>query len=138
MRFGLKNQNLRVVRVGEAKAESAKILKLINENAKAQKILAAEDWNVVFQFELAGEPEPFYIEVKSGKASLITGKHPNPTLLLVGEAASIARASRGQGDFTHSISREEVEVKSGKIMELIRYGRAIAAALKGQKAKAKS
>jgi len=122
-----------VVKVGEGKTESEKILKLINENAKAQKILTAENWNVVFQFELDDEPEPFYIEVKDGTVSLQSGAHSDPTLIIAGEGASIARASRGQGDFTHSISREEVEVTKGKIIELIRYGRAIAAALRGKK-----
>ncbi len=135
MRIGSTNPNSKVVKVGEAKTESEKILKLINENSKAKKILAAENWNVVFQFELKGEPEPFFIDIKDGKAILKNGTHPAPTLLITGEGASIARASRGQGDFTHSISREEVEVKKGKIMELIRYGRAIAAALKGEKSK---
>ena len=124
---------MKVVKVGEARTESEKVLKLINENAKAQKIISAENWNVVFQFELAGEPEPFYIEIKDGMANLKSGIHPDPTLIIAGESMSIARASRGQGDFTHSISREEVEVKKGKIIELIRYGRAIAAALKGKK-----
>lgn len=119
--------------MGEGKTESEKILKLINENAKAQKILTAENWNVVFQFELDDEPEPFYIEVKDGTVSLQSGAHSDPTLIIAGEGASIARASRGQGDFTHSISREEVEVTKGKIIELIRYGRAIAAALRGKK-----
>ncbi|TFG05768.1 MAG: hypothetical protein EU536_00915 [Promethearchaeota archaeon] len=116
--------------MGEAKTETENIIKLINGTAKAQKILAAENWDVTFQFQLEGEPEPFFIEIKNGKANLRTGTHPNPTLLIVGDGASIARASRGQGDFTHSISREEVEVKKGKIMEIIRYGRAIAAALR--------
>ncbi|NVM27458.1 MAG: hypothetical protein HWN65_01340 [Candidatus Helarchaeota archaeon] len=119
--------------MGEARTESEKVLKLINENTKAQKIISAENWNVVFQFELDGEPEPFYIEIKDGTSNLKSGTHPDPTLIIAGEGGSIARASRGQGDFTHSISREEVEVKKGKIIELIRYGRAIAAALRGKK-----
>jgi hypothetical protein len=119
--------------VGEARTESENIIKLINTNVKAQNVLTAENWNVIFQFKLEGEPEPFYIEVKNGKATLKSGTHSTPSLLITGESASVARASRGQGDFTHSISREEIEVKNGKIMELIRYGRAIAAALKDKK-----
>ena len=122
-----------MVRVGEARTEQEKIIKAINETEKAKKILAAENWAVAFQFDLDGEPEPFFVEIKNGKAELKSGTHPNPTVLLKGEGASIARASRGQGDFTHSISREEVEVKSGRIIELIRYGRAITAALKAKK-----
>ncbi len=118
--------------MGEARAESEKILKLINDNPKAQKILVAENWNVIFQFDLKTE-EPFYIEVKNGKANLTSGKHSNPSLLITGDGEGIARSSRGQGDFTHAISREQIEVKNGKVMELIRYGRAIAAALKGKK-----
>lgn len=130
MRHGLRNQNLKVNELGEAKTESFEILKLINTSAKAQKILAAENWNVVFQFDLDGENEPFYIEIKDGKANLVSGTHSDPSLLMTGDGASVARASRGHGDFTHSISREEVEIKSGKVMELIRYGRAISAALR--------
>lgn len=130
---GLKNLNSKVVKVGEARTESETILKLINTTEKAKKILAAENWDVSFQFNLDGEPEPFFIEIKDGKAELKSGTHPDPTHLITGDGASVARASRGQGDFTHSISREEVEIKKGKIMELIRYSRAIAAALKAKK-----
>ncbi len=117
--------------MGEAKNESKKIIELINANPKAQKILTAENWNVTFQFKL--DEEPFYIEIQNGKAALKNGTLSNPTLLIIGSGASIARASRGQGDFTHSISREEVEIKKGKVMELIRYGRAITTALKEKK-----
>ena len=119
--------------MGEAKIESEKILKLINASPKAQKVLAAENWNVILQFELRTEPEPFYIEIKDGKATLNVGKHSDVTLLIIGDGEGVARASRGQGDFTHSISREQIEVKKGKVMELIRYGRAINAALKEKK-----
>jgi hypothetical protein len=122
-----------VLKVGEARTESENIIKLINANIKAQNVLTAENWNVIFQFKLDDEPEPFYIEVKNGNATLKSGIHSTPSLLITGEGASVARASRGQGDFTHSISREEIEVKKGKIMELVRYGRAIAAALKDKK-----
>jgi len=122
---------MKVVKVGEAKNESSKIIALINATPKAQKILGAENWNVIFQFKL--DEDPFFIEIQTGKATLKPGTHPNPTLLITGSGASIARASRGQGDFTHSISREEVEIKKGKVMELIRYGRAITAALKEKK-----
>jgi len=131
IKLGLKNLNMKVVRVGEAKSESQKIIGLINANPKAQKIIAAENWDVVFQFKL--DEEPFYIQIQNGKLTLKNGTHSNPTLVITGSGASIARASRGQGDFTHSISREEVEIKKGKVMELIRYGRAIATALKETK-----
>ena len=121
--------------MGEGRTESEKIIKLINTSSKAQKILAAENWHVIFQFDLDGENSPFFIEVKEGKVNLQEGTHPNPTMLITGDTSSIARASRGQGDFTHSISREEIEIKKGKVMELIRYGRAISAALKEKKQK---
>ena len=116
--------------MGEARIESEKILKLINNSPKAQKILAAENWDVVLQFDLKTEEKPFYIKVENGKASLIAGKHSNPTLLITGDGKGVAKASRGQGDFTHAISREQIEIKKGKVMELIRYGRTINAALK--------
>ncbi|MHA1325629.1 MAG: hypothetical protein ACTSR3_20825 [Candidatus Helarchaeota archaeon] len=119
--------------MAEARTESEKIIELINDSPRAKKILTAENWNVIFQFELETEPEPFYIEVKDGKAILKDGKHPNPTMLITGDGEGVARASRGQGDFTHAISREQIEVKKGKVMELIRYGRAINAALKDKK-----
>jgi alkyl sulfatase BDS1-like metallo-beta-lactamase superfamily hydrolase len=121
--------------MGEAKTESENIIDLINASVKAQKVLAAENWQVILQFDLDGEDKPFFIEVKNGKANLHEGTHSEPTVLITGDGASIARASRGQGDFTHSISREEVEIKKGKVMELIRYGRAISAALKEKRTK---
>ncbi|MHA1131813.1 MAG: SCP2 sterol-binding domain-containing protein [Candidatus Helarchaeota archaeon] len=121
--------------MGEAKTESENIIQLINASTKAQKILAAENWNVILKFDLDGEPKPFYIVIKDGNVSVTEEADSEPTLIIVGDGTSIARASRGQGDFTHSISREEVEIKKGKIMELIRYGRAISAALKEKKLK---
>ncbi len=116
--------------MGDAREATEKIVAAINAKPKAQAIIAAENWNIILQFDLSGEAEPFYIEIKGGKAAVIGGKHPSPTLFIAGKGTSVARATRGQGDFTHSISREEIEVKKGKVMELIRYGRAIAAALK--------
>ena len=121
--------------MNEARIASEKIIDLINATPKAQKILAAENWSVAFQFEL-DEP-PFYIKIQDGKATLKKGTCSNPTLFIVGSGASIARASSGQGDFTHCISREEVEIRQGKVMELIRYGRAITAALKERKTERK-
>ena len=64
--------------MGEAKTESFEVLELINASTKAQKILAAENWNVVFQFDLDGEDEPFYIEIKDGKGNLISFFHYDP------------------------------------------------------------
>lgn len=119
--------------MSEARIESEKIIKLINTSPKAKKILEAENWNIVFQFDLNDESGPFFIEIKNGRAGLKGGTHPNPTLIITGDESSVARATRGQGDFTHSISREEIEIKKGKVMELIRYGRAINAALKDKK-----
>ena len=116
--------------MGEARTESEKILGLINQSPRAKKVISAENWAVIFQFNLEGEESPFYIEIKDGKAVLKYGTHSNPSLVVEGASASVARASRGQGDFTHSICREEVEIKKGKVMELIRYSRAIAAALR--------
>ncbi len=130
---GLKNRNLKVERVSEAKIESEKIIALINASPKVKKILEAENWHAIFQLNLEGETKPFFIEIKNGKATLQEGTNPNPTLLITGKGSSIARVCRGQGDFTHSISREEIEIKKGKVMELIRYGRAISAAVKEKK-----
>jgi len=121
--------------MNEARTESERVVALINASPKARKILEAESWSLIIQFEL-DEP-PFYIHIREGQAALKKGTHANPDLLLVGSGASVARACLGKGDFTHCISREEVEIKKGKVMELIRYGRAITAALKEQKTEGK-
>jgi len=39
---------------------------------------------------------------------------------------------QGRGDFTHAISREQITVKKGKVMEVIRLTRAIIIVLKSK------
>ena len=42
------------------------------------------------------------------------------------------RICEGKGDFTHAISREEISVEQGKVMDVIRFTRAITIILKAK------
>ena len=119
----------------EARIEFEKVIELINNTPKAKKIFESEDWKYTIQFRLDGEDEPFYLEVKNGTGIVIIGENPNVDMVITGDKNSIVRTSHGKGDFTHGISREEISVEKGKIFELMRVSRAIAAALKEQKLK---
>jgi len=47
-----------------------------------------------------------------------------------GDPNSIVKICNGKGDFTHAISREEITVEKGKVMDVIRLTRAITIVLK--------
>ncbi|GAB4316265.1 MAG: hypothetical protein Kow0069_18430 [Promethearchaeota archaeon] len=99
----------------------------VNGSEKARAVLAAEDWSAAFQFDLSSG-ESFHVVVSGGEAGVGVGRHPSPTVVVAGSAAAVAKASRGEGDFTHAISREEVRVQAGKVADLIRWSRALSAA----------
>jgi len=49
---------------------------------------------------------------------------------MTGDNNAIVKICNGKGDFTHSISREEISVEKGKVIEVIRLTRAITIVLK--------
>jgi putative sterol carrier protein len=116
--------------VGVAKENLQRIIEKINNTPKAQKVFLTNisgkevHWNMIFQFNLDNE-EPFYLEIKNSKVSLYDGRADDPEIILSGENEAIKRICEGQGDFTHAISREEITVEKGKVMDVIRLTRAI-------------
>ena len=121
--------------MGLASESMKKTIVKMNNIPKVQQVFVSNiagkdvDWDMVFQFNLDNE-EPFYIEVKGRKATLIDGTASNPDIVMSGDNNAIVRICEGKGDFTHAISREQITVETGKVMEVIRLTRAITVMLK--------
>ena len=136
MNHGLTYQNTRVVvNMGVANVNLSKIMEKMNNISKAQQVFVTNiagkdvDWEMTFQFNLDNE-DPFYVEIKKRKANLYSGTVSHPGIVLTGDNNAILRICEGKGDFTHAISREQITVKKGKVMDIIRLTRAITIVLK--------
>jgi putative sterol carrier protein len=122
--------------MGIAKEKLEKIVEKMNVNPKVEQVFITNiagkpvDWDMVFQFNLDNE-DPFFIEIKTRKVRVLEGKASEPDILMTGDNKALVRICEGKGDFTHAISREEITVKKGKVIEVIRLTRAITTALRG-------
>jgi putative sterol carrier protein len=87
------------------------------------------EWDMTFQFNLNNE-DPFYLVIKNLKTSVITGTATDAQIVLSGDNEALVRICQGKGDFTHAISREQIIVEKGKVMEVIRLTKAITIVLK--------
>jgi len=123
--------------MGQAKENLMKIIKKLNSIPKAQAVFITNvagkdvDWEMSFQFNLDNE-EPFFLEVKNQAASLSDGVKTDAIIVMSGESKAIERICEGKGDFTHAISREQITVEKGKVMDVIRLTRAITIVLKSK------
>ncbi|MHA2429966.1 MAG: hypothetical protein ACXACC_02920 [Promethearchaeota archaeon] len=121
--------------MGVAKESFERIVKKMNTNPKVEQIFITDiagkpvDWDMVFQFILDNE-DPFFVEIKIRKVKILEGNTSEPDILMTGDNNAIVRICEGKGDFTHAISREEINVEKGKVIEVIRLTRAITTALK--------
>ena len=121
--------------MGVASENLSKIIEKMNSIPKAQQVFITNvagkdvDWEMTFQFKLDNE-DPFYIEIKERNAKLINGTASNPGIVMTGDNNSIVNICQGRGDFTHAISREQITVEKGKVMDVIRLTRAITIVLK--------
>ncbi len=121
--------------MGVASESLEKILQKMNTIEKAQTVFVTDvagkkvDWEMSFQFNLNNE-DPFFVEIKERKASLINGTVSDPGVVMTGDNNAIVNICQGRGDFTHAISREEISVEKGKIMDVIRLTRAVTIVLK--------
>ena len=121
--------------MGQAKESLIKIVEKMNNNAKAKDIFVTNvagkdtDWEMSFQFNLNNQ-DPFFLEVKNRKLKLSNGVKSDAIVLMSGDPTAIVRICEGKGDFTHAISREEITVEKGKVIEVIRLTRAITTALR--------
>ncbi len=121
--------------MGIARDNLTKIIEKINQNEKAQVVFVTNiagkdvDWEMSFQFNLDIE-DPFYVDIKNRKAILLEGTKSDSVIVMSGDPNSIVKICNGKGDFTHAISREEIIVEKGKVMDIIRLTRAITIVLK--------
>ncbi|TFG01456.1 MAG: hypothetical protein EU540_03625 [Promethearchaeota archaeon] len=121
--------------MGIASENLSNIIEKMNSIQKAQQVFITNvagkdvDWEMTFQFNLDNE-DPFYVEIKERKAKLINGAASNPGIVMTGDNNSIVNICQGRGDFTHAISREQITVEKGKVMDVVRLTRAITIVLK--------
>ncbi|MFX0018252.1 MAG: SCP2 sterol-binding domain-containing protein [Promethearchaeota archaeon] len=122
--------------MGIAKEKLEKIVEKMNVKPKVEQVFITDiagkpvDWDMVFQFNLDNE-DPFFIEIRTRKVRVLEGKASEPDILMTGDNKALVRICEGKGDFTHAISREEITVEKGKVIEVIRLTRAITTALRG-------
>lgn len=121
--------------MGVASENLTKIIERMNNIPKAQQVFVTDiggksvNWEMTFQFNLNGEV-PFFLEVKEKNVKLVSGTADNAEIVMSGNNESIVKICNGKGDFTHAISREEITVEKGRVIEVIRLTRAITIVLK--------
>ena len=121
--------------MGQANENLMKIIEKMNENPKAQAVFVTNiagkdvDWEMSIQLNLDND-EPFYLEIKKQKSKVLDGTKSDPIIVMSGKSDAIVRICKGKGDFTHAISREEIIVERGNVMDVIRFTRAITIVLK--------
>ena len=121
--------------MGVASESLEKIIEKMNTIEKAQAVFITNvagkdvDWEMIFQFNLDNE-DPFFVEIKERKAKLVAGTASDAEIVMTGDNNAIMRICDGKGDFTHAISREQITVEKGKVMDVIRLTRAITIVLK--------
>ncbi|MBD3352736.1 MAG: hypothetical protein GF364_14710 [Candidatus Lokiarchaeota archaeon] len=121
--------------MADAQEKLGEIIQKINNTPKAKAVFVTNiagkdiDWEMSFQFNL-DDIDPFYLQIADQSATLKQGTLENPDIIMSGNPQSIIKICEGQGDFTHAISREEITVEKGKVMDVIRLTRAITVSLK--------
>ncbi len=121
--------------MGVAYENLKKIAERMNNNPKALQVFVTDiggspvNWSMTFQFNLDTENQ-FYLVIKDQKIVVNIGTSPDAEIIISGDNNSITKICQGKGDFTHAISREEITVQKGKVMDIIRLTRAITIVLK--------
>ena len=103
--------------MGEAKSEVVKLVPLINTSSGATKIM--EGWPKSILLELEGEESPFYIIIEQGKMRVEEKSDKEPEMVMLGNAAEIAKVFRGDKDITHPLAHGQLRLKRGKSIELV-------------------
>jgi len=123
--------------MGQAEESLMKIIEKMNSNPKALAVFITNvagknvDWEMTFQFNL-DKDEQFFLDVKNQAVNLSEGIKFDAMIVMSGESKAIERICEGKGDFTHAISREQITVEKGKVMDVIRFTRAITIVLKSK------
>ena len=121
--------------MGLAHENLMKIAEKMNKIPKALQVFVTDiggkpvNWNIKFQFNLDNE-DSFYLEIKDQQITINTGTSQDAEIVMSGDNSAIIKICQGKGDFTHAISREEIKVETGKIIDVIRLTRAITIVLK--------
>ena len=121
--------------MGLAHENLMKIAEKMNKIPKALQVFVTDiagksvNWNIKYQFNLDNE-DSFYLEIKDQQIYLNIGTSQDAEIVMSGDNNAITKICHGKGDFTHAISREEIKVETGKIMDVIRLTRAITIVLK--------
>jgi putative sterol carrier protein len=121
--------------MAQAKDKLNAIVEMVNKNPKAQSVfvtnIAGKDanWEMSFQFNLENQ-SPFFLEIREREAAIKEGTKADAEIVMSGNPEAIIRICEGKGDFTHAISREQITVEQGKVMDVIRLTRAITIVLK--------
>ncbi|MFX0035492.1 MAG: hypothetical protein ACFE9I_07620 [Candidatus Hermodarchaeota archaeon] len=121
--------------MNKAKECLSKIVDKLNMNPKAQDVFVTNiagkdvDWEMSFQFNLDNQ-DPFFLVIKNRKTTLFNGTKSEAFVVMSGDPIAIMRICEGKGDFTHAISREQITVEKGRVMNVIRLTRAITIVLK--------
>ncbi len=121
--------------MGQAKENLSKIVEKLNTIPKAQAVFVTNiagkdvDWEMSFQFNL-NKDDPFFLEIKNRKALLSEDTKSDAIIVMSGDSDALVKVCDGKGDFTHVISREQITVEKGKVMDVIRLTRAITIVLK--------
>ena len=121
--------------MGQVKEKLSSIIEKMNTIQKAQAVFVTNvagkdvDWEMSFQFNLDSE-DPFFLDVRDRKGTVNDGIKSDAVIVISGDPNAIIRICEGKGDFTHAISREQITVEKGKVMDVIRLTRAITIVLK--------
>lgn len=121
--------------MGVARENLMEIIKRMNENPKALQVFMTDvggkpvNWNIKFQFNLDDE-DPFYLAIENQEIIVNPGTSQDAKIIMSGDNNAITKICQGKGDFTHAISREEMTVEKGKVIDVIRLTRAITIVLK--------
>jgi len=121
--------------LGVAYENLKKIAEKMNKNPKALQVFVTDiggkpvNWNMTFQFNLH-EEEPLNLVIRDQEIIVNTGTKQDVEIVISGDNNAITKICQGKGDFTHAISREEIKVETGKIMDIIRLTRAITIVLR--------
>jgi hypothetical protein len=121
--------------MGKAKESLSYIIEKLNTIPKAQAVFVTNisgkdvNWEMSFQFNLNIE-NPFFLEIKNRKIMIYNGSKSDARIVMSGDPHAIVRICEGKGDFTHAISREQINIEKGRVMDVIRLTRAITIVLK--------
>jgi hypothetical protein len=136
MKYGSINLNTKEEsEMGVARDSLKVVLDKMNTIEKAKAVFVTNiagkevDWGMTFQFNLENE-DPFNVEIKNREVNLVDGTLSDAQIVMSGDNNAIVKICQGKGDFTHAISREEITVERGKVMDVIRLTRAITIVLK--------